>query len=141
MLKKVVIRGEEWRILGVYVNKDMEEKLGKMKSGWKEGKRVMIGDDFNARTREGGGRVGMEEEEEIGRKSKDKKVNKKGRRLIEAIGKVGMSIMNGSVSGDEKGEYTYVGSNENTVIDYVIGGEQVRERIRKMTVGDKIDDH
>lgn len=46
------------------------------------------------------------------------------------------------MAGDEKGEYTYVGSNGDTVIDYVIAGEKVREMIKRLEVGDRIDsDH
>lgn len=53
-----------------------------------------------------------------------------------------MGILNGSVVGDEKGEYTYVGSNGDTVIDYVISGKEVREKIQRLEAGDRIDsDH
>lgn len=75
----------------------------------------MIGGDFNARTGEWGGSVGAEEEEEdLGKNSKNKKVNKESWRLLEVIEDVGMEILNGSVTRDEKGKYTYVDSNKNT---------------------------
>lgn len=41
-----------------------------------------------------------------------------------------------TVAGDEKGEYTYVGSNGDTVIDYVIGGEEIRETVKRLEIGD-----
>lgn len=45
--------------------------------------------DFNTRTGKEGGRRGGEEEEEEGRRSKDKKINKEGRMLVEWIGERG----------------------------------------------------
>lgn len=59
-----------------------------------DGTRTIIGGDFNARTGEEGGRMGEEEEEEEGteRRSKDKKVNREGRRLLEWIGESGWSM-------------------------------------------------
>lgn len=67
MVRKVRIRRDWWRIIGVYVNKDLQRKVEKMKE-WteerKDGVRTVIGGDFNARTgrgergmgRRGGGR-------------------------------------------------------------------------------------
>lgn len=44
--------------------------------------------------------------------------------------------------GDEKGEYTFTGKRGNTVIDYVIGNIEVKERVVRMKVGDRINsDH
>ncbi|KAL6260864.1 hypothetical protein P5V15_008394 [Pogonomyrmex californicus] len=66
-----------YKIIGIYVNGDMERKLvelGEWVEGKEEGMRTIIGRDFNART-----------EEETKRKSKDKKLNKEGRRLVEWI--------------------------------------------------------
>lgn len=52
--------GRWWRIVGVYVNKDLESKLEMLRE-WieekEEGVRVIIGGDFNARTEREGGRV------------------------------------------------------------------------------------
>lgn len=46
------------------------------------------------------------------------------------------------VKGDERGEYTYTGGRDNTMIDYVVGDEEVRERIRKLEVEGRVDsDH
>ncbi|KMQ84236.1 hypothetical protein RF55_18131, partial [Lasius niger] len=80
---------EEWRIVGIYVNENLERKIEGLKK-WmeeskEEGRRVVIGGDFNARTGEMGGRVNMGEEEKIikSRNSKDKKINREGRRLVE----------------------------------------------------------
>lgn len=47
---------------------------------------MVIGRDFNARTREEGGRVGLERDEKgLERRSMNKKMNKEGKRLIKYI--------------------------------------------------------
>lgn len=49
------------------------------------------------------------------------------------------SVLNGNYKGDEEGEWTKEGTQ---VIDYVIGNDSTRERIREFRVEDKIDsDH
>jgi len=57
------------------------------------------GGDFNARTGEEGGRVGIEweEREKEGRvrRSKDRKVNREGKRLMEFLESKGWGILNG----------------------------------------------
>lgn len=143
IMKKARIGGEVWRMVGVDVNGDMERKLHELKKWMEEGRqeRVIVEGDFNARTGEQRGRVGNEEEEETGRKSKAKKSNKEGWKLLQAIEEVEMEIMNWSVCGDE-GEFTYIGGKGETVIDYVIRGKEVREKIERMEVGERIDsDH
>jgi len=77
------------RVVGVYVNKDMERKLEELRE-WMEGKergvRTLIGGDFNARSGDEGGKV--EEEEWEGsryRRFKDRKINGERRRLINCI--------------------------------------------------------
>lgn len=35
-------------------------------------------------------------------------------------------IFNGSIKGVERGEYTFTGGKENTMIDYIIGNEEKR---------------
>lgn len=80
------------RMVGVYVKRDMERKLEEL-ADWVEGRgdglRTIIEGDFNTRTGKEGGRRGGEEEEEEGRRSKDKKINKEGRMLVEWIGERG----------------------------------------------------
>lgn len=66
----VKVDREKWRVVGVYVNRDREEKLQCLR-GWMEERekvgRTLIGGDFNARTGEKGGGIveeGMRGKEE-----------------------------------------------------------------------------
>lgn len=52
------------------------------------------------------------------------------------MGELGWSILNGNVKGDEEGEWTYTGGKGETVINYVMGNEETRERVRRMKVED-----
>ncbi|XP_024878641.1 trichohyalin-like [Temnothorax curvispinosus] len=143
---KIRIGEEVWRIIGIYVNNNIDEKLEGLKERTEEGEkgvRTIIGGDFNARTgEEGGWEEEIERREERGRKSKDKKINKEGRKLLEFIEERGCMILNGGTKGDEEGEYTYTGGRGETVIDYIIGDEEVREKVERLEVGERIDsDH
>lgn len=76
------------------------------------------------------------------RQSKDEKVNRGGRKLINLIGEMGRSIFNGCNKGDEKGEFTFTAGRGNTVIDYIIGEKRMWDRIERIKVGEKVDsDH
>jgi len=78
---------------------------------------------------EGGG-IELEKEEikgkERSRKSKDGKVNREGSLLINFVEERGWGILNGSIEGDEGGEYIFTGGRGNSVIDYMIGNEEIR---------------
>lgn len=84
-----------------------------------------------------------EDEMEQGeRRSRDKKINKEGKILIRELEETGWSIFNGNMKGDEIGEFTYTGSRGNTVIDYVLGNEETREKVKKLVVGEDVNsDH
>lgn len=73
-----------------------------------------------------------------GRRSKDNKINKKGRRLLEAMEGTGWGILNETIERNEGGEYTYTGAKGNTVIDYVLGETIGREKIRRLEVGEEV---
>lgn len=83
---------EGWRIVGVYVSGDIEQKLKKMERWIKdkaEGVKTIMGrENFNARIGEEGGEVvegnGMEKDERR-RKSKHKSLDREGRILVEFI--------------------------------------------------------
>ncbi|EZA46548.1 hypothetical protein X777_00046, partial [Ooceraea biroi] len=110
--------------------------------GKEEGVKTIIG-DFNARTG-GEGRImmGEEEEEGGGRKSRDEKVNREGRILLNFLEEKGWVLFNGNTKGDERGECTFTGGKGCTVIDYIIGDREIRESVIEMRVADKMDsDH
>lgn len=93
------------------------EKIIKVKANERKGDIVIIVGDFNARI---GEEEGNEKEGwEVGRKNKDKKKNKKGRKFIELIEEIGEHILNETTKGDKAGEFTYVGLRESSVIDYI----------------------
>lgn len=111
--------------------------------GWIEEKeyevRMLIGSDFNARKRGG---VGNGKGEEMRRESKDKKINKERRKLIEFIEERGCTILNAGIKEDEKGEWTYMGERGKSVIDYVLVREEKRDEVKCMEVGDNVEsDH
>ncbi|XP_024893159.1 golgin subfamily A member 6-like protein 2, partial [Temnothorax curvispinosus] len=145
---KVRTDGENWSIIGVYAKKEgMEEnvqELGDRMEKKEEGRYTIIGGDFNARTGQEGGRIEEEEGGGLGegRRSKDKKVDREGRLLVKSLEERGWEIFNGNVKGDEEGEFTFTGGRGGTVIDYIIGEGEVREKIVSMVVGERVDsDH
>lgn len=113
IIGKVKVGKEKWKIIGVYVNGDIEGKLQRV-GEWgerKEGGRLtVIGGDFNARTEEEGGGMGewgvSDEEEEKARRSKDGKVNREGRVLVDFVEERGWSIFIGVVKRDEEDTHT-----------------------------------
>ncbi|KAL6417577.1 hypothetical protein ACFW04_012648 [Cataglyphis niger] len=141
------VKGRKWNVIGVYVRRDLEKKLEELNK-WMERKEengcILIGGDFNARTGEEGRVIskGYEEEEGVGRRSKDKRINKEGKELLRWIEKAGWTIFNECTKGDVEGEWTYTGRSGNSVIDYVLGDEDARMQVNEVAVGDNIDsDH
>ena len=105
-----------------------------------EKERGIVGGDFNARTGTEGGRE--VEDEQRNRESKDRKINGEVRKLVKMLGKVGWEILNGTIAGDEEGEYTYTGGRGETVIDYVLGDGNTTRGIERMEVGYNVEsDH
>jgi len=69
-------------------------------------------------------------------------MNKEGRLMLDFLGEKGWCICNENTKGDEEGEYTYTGGRGCTVIDYIIGEGEVKDRVERMRIGDKVDsDH
>jgi len=124
------------RVVGVYVNKDMERKLEELKEWMEEkekGVRTLIGEDFNARAGDERGRIeGEDWEGSKYRRSKDKKINGDRKRLIDCVRERGWWILNGGIRGDEEGNWTYTGSRGESVIDYVLVNEEVEEEMDQL---------
>lgn len=49
---------------------------------------------------------------------------------MDMIENKGWIILNGLAKGDEKGEFTYIGTRGSTVIDYVIANEECWEDLK-----------
>lgn len=126
MMMRMEIGREVWRVIGIYVNGDWRQKIERMRKWMEVGgkERVIVGGDFNARTGEleGRGRWGEGDGEEESIKSKDKGINRKRKKLVEDLEKLGLMIFNEETEGDKNGEYTYTKGRGNTVIVYVVGG-------------------
>jgi len=114
MVGRVRMGEQRWRIVGVYVKENIRETLRKLER-WMEEKEKgvlsLIGGDFNAITGEKGGGIVLEggidkEREDEGkriRNSKDRKMNREGKLLVEFLEERGWGILNGCTTEDEKG--------------------------------------
>lgn len=62
--------------------------------------------------------------------------------MLKWLAERGWTVMNGEVTGDEEGECTYIGARGETVIDYVCGDKEVKEKVKWMKIGENIEsDH
>ncbi|XP_011688932.1 PREDICTED: uncharacterized protein LOC105450681 [Wasmannia auropunctata] len=143
MVVEIELNEEKWRIVGVYVQKtrkkkDLEKKLEKLlilMNEWKKEKEIktLIGGDFNIRTGKKGG--------ETLRNTQDKKLKIEfdGNKLLKEIKNVGWIIFNGNVEGDKDGKWTFTGGK--SVIDYVIGSKETRDKVKEMNVETCMDEN
>lgn len=102
---------------------------------------------FNARTErekdrtDEGGEKWREDEGE-GRNSKGEIINGEERKLMEFIGERRWTIFNENVKKDEEEKYTFTGGKDRTVIDYILENIEIKDRMIRMRVGNRIDsDH
>ncbi|KAL6416917.1 hypothetical protein ACFW04_013086 [Cataglyphis niger] len=142
------VEGRKWNVIEMYVREDLEMKLEELNE-WMERKKenscILIGGNFNARTSEEGRVIskGYEEEEGVGRRSRDKRINKEAKELLRWIEKAGWTIFNGCTKGDIEGEWTYTGGSGNSTIgnvEEVMGEvdevwETMRDRIKQVMIG------
>ncbi|KAL6418371.1 hypothetical protein ACFW04_012171 [Cataglyphis niger] len=100
---------------------------------------ILIGGDFNARTGEEGKIISKEYEEEegVGRRSKDKRINKEGKELLRWIEKTGWTIFNGCTKGDVEGEWTYTVESGNLKVVGKVEEvwENMRDKIKQVMIG------
>ncbi|KAH0820667.1 hypothetical protein GEV33_002124 [Tenebrio molitor] len=101
-------------------------------------------EENNRRARIGGKGRRMEEQQATieRRPTKDGIENAEGRELVSLVEERGWDVLNGNCIGDEKGEYTYIGSRGETVIDYVMVNEEAWDEIEEFKVGERVEsDH
>jgi len=127
----------KWRIITVY-SQNIEETLDSLMEKIEEKKEdyLMIGGDYNARTgNEGGPIVTGKKKEKEARRSRDKVTNREGRIMINNLKKRGWMILNGSF--DREGEWTYIGEQGSSVIDYMVTNEKAIEEIKTVEEGNR----
>jgi hypothetical protein len=129
MERKVHIGNKWWKIMTIY-SKERKKTPRRVEDAMKENKedRMLLRGDFNGRIGERRARNREEERRDGKRKSKDKVENAERKRLTEWIEENGWEVLNGNKQGDEEGEWTYIGSRGETVIDYGIVNEEAWER-------------
>lgn len=135
------VEKEKWKTVGVrkWGYRVGAQELRKCIESKEKGVRMVIGRDFNARTRCSGGVsvewVGREEVvKERKRKSKNKKMNREKKALVKFLEERGWGILNELVREYKERKYMFTGKRGNTMIDYVMGDAEVRERIRRLKV-------
>lgn len=57
---------------------------------------------------------------------------------MDGLEEAGWYIFNGCGKGDEEGEWTYAGGRGESVLDYVIGDEEVWGRVERVRVENRI---
>lgn len=123
----------------MYNNERMEEiveELRAIQEEWKRG-RLMIGWNWNAWIGEKGDWIEIERRRGGGnrrRNTKHRKINEKGRRLIEMVEKEGWRILNGNIEDDREEEFTFMGEMGSSVIDYVIIEEKSGGLVKSMKI-------
>jgi len=141
----IKIEKERWRVIGVYVDEGIEvmsKKVERWIDRTRGNRKTLLVRDFNARVGREGGGFEEEDGEKRERKAKDETVNGEGKKLIEWVEENGWGVFNGSMKGDEEGEFTFTGGKGNSTIDYVLGDEEVKEEIEELRIGERIDsDH
>jgi hypothetical protein len=143
MERTVKRKQRKWRIVTIYsrsmkeTKRIIEERVKEQEEGT-----LVIGGDFNASI---GGKARRMEEEQATierRPTKDGIENAEGRELVSLVEERGWDVLNGNCIGDEKGEYTYIGSRGETVIDYVMVNEEAWDEIEEFKVGERVEsDH
>jgi hypothetical protein len=63
--------------------------------------------------------------------------NAEGKRLMEWIEENGWEVSNGTKQGDEEGEWIFIGSRWETVINYGMVNEEARERVEEFRIGER----
>lgn len=140
-LIELCVREAKFYVLPVYLNDNKwQSGFNELKTFCNEFKHenLMIIGDFNARigtenVRWGYELLGNSTEK---RSSKDTKIDKRGKLLMELCCEYGFTITNGSMMGDEEGELTFLNANGGSVIDLCLIRGKWSETIEKFEVLD-----
>ena len=143
---KVTLNGKKFRIFTVYMQDDTAEKMWEKLNDLvkeTEEEHLIIGGDMNARTGEVGDlfkpEVNMEERK---RNSKDKIINRLGRKMLVEVENRGWHICNGNVFDDIEGNFTYIGERGSSTIDYVLVNTDALENLSGFKVAERCEsDH
>lgn len=73
------------------------------------------------------------------RSSKDSGWNKEGEEIIQEMVDAGLDIGNGYVEGDKEGEWTFIGMQGKSVIDYVLINGNGIEEISRMEIKERTE--
>lgn len=68
------------------------------------------------------------------RKSKDTTVNNKGRKIIDLCNSCGLTVVNGCASNDLEGNFTFIGGQGCSVIDYCLVGLEIQNRVKRFEI-------
>lgn len=143
-IRKAKIDGKLWKFVTVYNRGGNPETLNRLEEMIDEAQEenLVLGGDFNARIGLEGSIEEEVEETERKRKSRDTHINREGRALVTLTRRRGWYVLNGNYDGDEEGQFTFIGHNSSTVIDYVIVNSDAREEVLRMEVEERTDsDH
>ena len=109
--------------------------------------RIVVMGDLNSRTGEDEDFIEWDKSEELDsfeikkRRNRDEGVNGAGKALLDTCKLKGLRIINGRTSSDPEGDYTFIGPQGQSTIDYVLVSEDRFDEIRDLKVGCRIESH
>uniref|UniRef100_A0A1Y1LYJ1 Reverse transcriptase domain-containing protein n=1 Tax=Photinus pyralis TaxID=7054 RepID=A0A1Y1LYJ1_PHOPY len=123
-----------------FCTKWLDETIRSLKEEYLSSQLLIIG-DFNARV----GTMNQWEENSITnpnvsheRSTRDSKVNRRGRKLMEIMDAYGMILLNGRTQSDTPADYTYLSETGKSVIDLVFVDDNTINNINDMTIMDPL---
>lgn len=141
---EVNLQNEWWTIIGLYNRQGLARIKTEIEDLLEKGmtmKCIMIG-DLNARC---GNLGGIEQSLEGVRKprhTKDSEINAEGKKWIDVMNDYGLTILNGNIDGDWRGEITHIDYKSQSVIDYGAANDSAREKISSFKIGrETLSDH
>ena len=131
--RRIELKGEKWSVITVYNPEGGDQVWQELKENLddREEDKLILGGDYNARIGKKGAIINSDDkdDEERERNSKDKVINKQGKKMLNECAEKGWHILNGNLIGDEEGELTYISEQGESVIDYGIANEWALEDV------------